>query len=193
MGTKVKNTAEIIDKIKGLKRPAVVSIDGRSGSGKSFLAKTLEESIDDCLVVHLDDYFLRPEQRSKERYEMPGGNVDHERLTEQVIKPFINDRPLVLQKFSCRTMELEEKRTVNAPSLLVLEGSYSGNDELFGYSDLHIFVTCDERTQLERLKVREGSKLTDFMTRWIPLEETYFSACHIRETSELILDTTKKG
>ena len=48
---------------------AIVAIEGGSASGKTTLASVLENKYK-CTVFHMDDFFLRPEQRNKE-YESP--------------------------------------------------------------------------------------------------------------------------
>ena len=59
--------------------PLVVAIDGRCGSGKTTVAALLAQRLD-CTVLHADDFFLRPEQRTPQRMAQPGGNFDRERF-----------------------------------------------------------------------------------------------------------------
>ena len=71
------------------------AIEGGSGSGKSSLSKMLEERYD-CNVFHMDDFFLRPEQRVPERFMEPGGNVDRERFLETVLLPLSKNETINL-------------------------------------------------------------------------------------------------
>ena len=48
----------------------IVAIDGRCGSGKTTLAAKLQKQLH-CSVFHMDDFFLRPEQRTEERFAAP--------------------------------------------------------------------------------------------------------------------------
>ena len=64
----------------------IIAIDGRCASGKSALASNLENELG-CAVFHMDDFFLRPEQRTPQRYAEPGGNVDRERFWEEILEP----------------------------------------------------------------------------------------------------------
>ena len=57
----------------------LVAIDGRCTAGKTTLAASLQAQLE-CNVFHMDDFFLRPEQRTPERLRQPGGNVDFERF-----------------------------------------------------------------------------------------------------------------
>ena len=59
---------EQIDSLLTGNRPVLVAIDGPCTSGKTTLAGKLAE-IYDCNLLHMDDYFLRPQQRTEERFE----------------------------------------------------------------------------------------------------------------------------
>ena len=63
-----------------------IAIDGSCTSGKSTLAAALASELD-CNLFHMDDFFLRPQQRTAERYAEAGGNVDYERFYREVLKP----------------------------------------------------------------------------------------------------------
>ncbi|MBQ4050287.1 MAG: hypothetical protein IJD13_01520, partial [Oscillospiraceae bacterium] len=75
-----------IDRLLAEKEAVTVAIDGSCASGKSTLAAALTERYD-CNLFHLDDFFLRPEQRTPERFAEVGGNVDYERFQEEVLLP----------------------------------------------------------------------------------------------------------
>lgn len=68
------------------KQPLIIAIDGRSASGKTTLAKELNELFL-SEVIHMDDFFLQPEQRTEERLSEVGGNVDRERFLREVALP----------------------------------------------------------------------------------------------------------
>ena len=70
----------------------VLAIDGPCGSGKTTLAALLAR-LYDCPVFHADDFFLRPEQRTPARFAEPGGNLDRERLLEEVLAPLRQGQP----------------------------------------------------------------------------------------------------
>ena len=75
-----------IDELLTQKDMVIVAIDGKCTSGKTTLASKLAQ-IYDCNVFHMDDFFLRPEQRTPERFAEVGGNVDYERFQEEVLLP----------------------------------------------------------------------------------------------------------
>ena len=53
------------------KAPLLAAIDGRCGAGKTTLAAQLQRRFG-WSVLHMDHFFLRPEQRTEERLRMPG-------------------------------------------------------------------------------------------------------------------------
>ena len=85
----------------------IVAIDGRCGSGKTTLAAKLQKQLH-CSVFHMDDFFLRPEQRTEERFAAPGENVDHERFLEEVLLPLRSAQAVTFRPFSCARQQLGE-------------------------------------------------------------------------------------
>ena len=119
------------------KRPLIAAIDGRCASGKTTAANLLQEQYG-WTVVHADDFFLRPEQRTPERYAEPGGNLDRERLKEEVLMPLREGKPVNYRRFDCSKMELGETVSVPLTDLVIVEGSYSLHPELRrnGYTNM---------------------------------------------------------
>ena len=68
------------------KASMLIAIDGRCAAGKTTLAALLKKEIN-CNIIHMDDFFLRREQRTLERMQEPGGNVDYERVLREVMVP----------------------------------------------------------------------------------------------------------
>ena len=71
-----------IDRLMAERERVIVAVDGGSASGKTTLGALLQ-SVYACPVFHMDDFFLRPEQRTPERFSEPGGNVDRERFLSE--------------------------------------------------------------------------------------------------------------
>ncbi|MBQ1383027.1 MAG: hypothetical protein IIY73_03870, partial [Solobacterium sp.] len=82
----------------------IIAVDGRCASGKTTLAARLSAQLD-AQVLHMDDFFLRPEQRTPERYTEPGGNVDRERVYD-VLKQVKSGDAGAFRRFDCDAMEL---------------------------------------------------------------------------------------
>lgn len=158
------------------KSPLLIAIDGRCASGKTSLAAQLNAACG-CSVVHMDDFFLRPEQRTRERYETPGENVDHERFLNEVLLPLSRGEAALYRPFDCSTLTLREAIRLECNGVIVIEGSYSCHKALFPYYDLSVFLSLPPQKQMQRIIARDGEEYAKvFAEKWIPLEEQYFAA-----------------
>lgn len=170
-------------------RPVLIALDGRCASGKTTLAARLQAACG-CGVVHLDDFFLRPEQRTQERYAAPGGNVDHERFLSEVLLPLRRGEAAWYRPYDCADRRLTDPIRVEPSPVLVAEGSYSCHPALWPHYDLRVFLTVPPEEQLRRVAARSGPQAAEvFRTRWIPLEERYFAAYQIADKCDLCFET----
>ena len=175
-----------IDSLLAQKPQVVVGIDGPCTSGKTTLAAKLEK-LYDCNVIHVDDFFLRPQQRTVERYATPGGNVDYERFREEVLIPLQNANPFSYRPFDCKTFTLSQPVFVAPKKLTIIEGSYC-NHPYFGEPyDLKIFLTITPELQRQRILQRPTFLHQQFFDRWIPMEQMYISHFGIREKCDIVL------
>ena len=162
-----------------------LAIDGPCASGKSTLAKTLAD-IYRCPVVHMDDFFLQPHQRTPERLAQPGGNVDYERFDAQVLSPLYRNEAARYRPWRCRTGDLGPEITLCPAPLMVFEGSYSLRPDLRERYHLRIWTEAPWETRLERIAQRGPGCTARFQQVWIPLEDRYFAACQVKECCQLV-------
>lgn len=181
-----KEIQEKIDELLAQNRRVIVAIDGRCAAGKTTLSAALERYYG-APVIHMDDFFLPPELRTPERYGEPGGNVHYERFLEEVVRPLKDWQPFAYRRFLCKTFTYDtEPVQVTPERLVIIEGSYSFHKAFGAYADLKIFLTVDEAEQKERI-IRRGGDYEAFRTRWIPLEERYFTTQKPMEKADIIL------
>ncbi len=166
---------DAIDRLTRGGRRLTVAIDGRCAAGKTTLARQLQEQYG-CPVFHMDDFFLRPGQRTLERYREPGGNVDRERFLEEVLAPLARGDAVRYRPFSCARMALGPAVSVPPAQLAVVEGAYSLHPGLAGYYGCTVFLDIDPDLQRRRILQREGpERARVFAEKWVPLEEAYFA------------------
>lgn len=166
----------------------LVAIDGNCAAGKTTLAGELAQRID-CNVIHMDDFFLRPEQRTEERLQQPGGNIDWERFQKEVLLPLVEEKTFSYRPFSCRTMQLSDSVHVGHKRITIIEGSYACHPELVSAYDFKIFLSLTKPQQIDRIRVRNGEeRLSDFVQKWIPMEERYFQTFDIKNQCELVVE-----
>lgn len=175
-----------VDSLLKAKAAVNVAIDGNCGAGKSALA-SLVSGIYDCNVFHMDDFFLRPEQRIRRRLDEPGGNADWERFYGEVITGLKSGKLFTYRKYDCKTQKLGGPVPVTPKALNIIEGSYSVHPELIGFYDLKIFLQVRASEQSARILKRNGAEMHGkFLSEWIPMENRYFEAFDIKEKCDLI-------
>lgn len=163
------------------KSTLLLAIDGRCAAGKTSLAAHLAGGCD-CNVIHMDHFFLRPEQRTMERLQQAGGNVDYERFLAEVLIPLYEGQTFSYRPFNCHKQEMEEAVLILPKPLTIIEGSYSCHPALKSHYDLSVFLNVDAAEQIRRIRQRNGADSVQmFQDRWIPLEEHYFHSFHIQK------------
>lgn len=167
----------------------IVAIDGRCGSGKTYLAELIGTFFP-CNILHMDDFYLPFEQRPKNWQEIPAGNMDLERFLTEVLNPIRAGRQAVYRPYHCQKNCMGETIQLTPCNLTVAEGSYSHHPMLAAAYDLTIFLTCSKEEQSRRLRMREGERFPVFEKQWIPLEENYLRHCSIEANSQIVLDTS---
>ena len=179
---------ESIDRLCREKERVVVAIEGGSASGKSTLAEMLSE-IYDCSLLHMDDFFLRPEQRSEQRLSEIGGNIDRERFEEEVALPLCRQERVCFRPFDCGTQTLGDPIEVEPKPLTVVEGVYSTHLALPRYYDLALFLDIDPELQKKRIEIRNTPFFAKrFFEEWIPLEERYFEGADVKLRADMIIE-----
>ena len=164
-----------IDELLTQKDMVIVAIDGKCTSGKTTLATKLAE-IYDCNVFHMDDFFLRPEQRTPERFAEVGGNVDYERFKEEILIPLQDGKQFSYRPFDCSTFTLANPVTVIPKQLNIIEGTYSHHPYFGNLYDLKVMLTVTPELQRERILQRPAFLHQRFFEQWIPMENRYFES-----------------
>lgn len=165
----------------------LVALDGRCAAGKTTLANALGERYG-WNVVHMDHFFLRPEQRNPQRLSVPGENVDHERFFEEVMLPLREGRPVCYRPFDCHAMAMGEPIQLDPRPVTIVEGAYACHRTLWEFYQVRAFLTVDPDLQQARIRQRNGLEgLRAFQERWIPLEEAYFAAWKLEQRCDYLL------
>ena len=178
-----------IDAVRQCGSTVLVAIEGRCASGKSTLADRLSIHYA-CPVIHMDEFFLRPEQRTPERYATPGENIDHERFLEEVLLPIRRGQAVSYRPYDCQTQQLADASALPVSPIYIVEGSYSCHPALRHHYDLRLFLTVEPEEQMRRITERNGPVYAEvFRDRWIPLEEAYFAACNVETCCDNVYHT----
>lgn len=183
-----KKAAEAVEKLcrKEKNKILVVAIDGKSGSGKTTLAEKLKE-IFGGNIFHMDDFFLRPEQRTQSRLAEVGGNVDYERFAN-VLEQIKRGEKVCYQAYDCKTQNLKPMVFMEPKRLNLVEGAYSMHPYFGDSYDLKIALDIDGQEQKRRILCRNGKAMyARFESEWIPKENDYLKKYKILQKSDLRL------
>ncbi len=179
----------VLDRIKKFdsSRKIVVAVDGRAASGKTTLANSLKSAVG-AEIVHMDDFFLPLNLRTKERFKTAGANVHYERFAKEVLPYIRQNSDFSYRKFSCSKMDFDSVVQVKNSPVVIVEGAYSCHPILGKYYDFSVFSDVEKSEQMRRIILRDGKEKAEmFQKRWIPLEEEYFKAYKIAEKCDILI------
>lgn len=163
----------------------VVALDGRSGSGKSVLARALADRLAAAVpvtvqIVGLDDVY-------------PGwdgllGAVPV--LRRWLLEPLATGHPAGHYRYDWARGTYGAWRPVAPGGVLLVEGVGSGAAALAPYRGLLIWVRAPDGVRRARAIGRDGAVLAQRWQRWADQEERYLDRDDPRGHADLIIDTT---
>ncbi|MEI7890103.1 MAG: hypothetical protein WCI34_07315, partial [Actinomycetes bacterium] len=121
---------------------AVIAIDGRSGSGKSFLTDGLAEACG-AQIIRLEDLYGG----------WDGLKNGVERAAES-LNSLASGQPVSVPHFNWRTQQWDEPWRLAPTTLLIVEGCGAGASELAQWTSLLIWVEADSQTRKDRAQAR---------------------------------------
>lgn len=148
-------------------RPLKVGIDGRCGSGKTFLADSLAPRLRsagfEVLRPSVDGFHHRKAHRySKGEYSAVGyyeDAFDYAAVVSHLLQPLSGETfPIVCRRAShdVRTdVALDEPMAVSADTVLLFDGVFLFRHELNAYWDLRVLVQVDPVTSVSRAVERD--------------------------------------
>lgn len=181
-----KTIQRICEKLNSLQQEWILlAIDGSCTAGKTTLTKKLQACYD-CNVFHMDDFFLRPEQRTPQRLAEAGGNVDYERFREEVLLPLRKGEAFSYRPYDCGTGNLKEPVAVMPKRINIIEGTYSHHPYFGNAYDLKVVLQVSPEKRTERILKRPGFLHKRFFAEWIPMEQRYFEAFSIESSCDIL-------
>ena len=179
---KLKNLIE--DNIK--RHPFIIAIDGPCASGKTTLSRWLCD-IYHLNLVHMDDFYLPFDKRTKELSHLPGGHMDYDRIIDDILIPLSSSLTASYKPYDCHNDRYLKPLTIDHTKATIIEGSYSIHPKLRKYYDLKIFIDIEKELQLDRLAARNLTTFDNFKNIWIPKEEYYFDKCNVRNACDFVI------
>ena len=134
----------------------IIALEGRCGSGKSTISKLLK----DVTVIEMDDHF-----DSKDNPV----NVEY---IDRLLSSLELGKTISEKCYDCSSNSYYEKQK-EVKNIVVVEGVYGYLPQLRKHFDFLAYVVLDKKLQIERIKSRKN--FNQFIEKWIPREEEYFS------------------
>ena len=169
-------TLEALIAQKGL---ALIALDGMAASGKTTLASALYAAIPGCCVVHMDDFFLPQQKRTREHYARTLAWADVQRVRDEILAPLSLGEDAVYRPYVHHPEPrfLDPVRIPKDVRAVIVEGAYSLNPALYAFYDLRLLMTVSAQTQQSRIRARNGEALlAKFVSEWIPMENRHIDA-----------------
>ena len=187
-----------ISKIKELmihgNKPILVAIDGRSGTGKSTIAKIIAARLNGVEIT-ADDFWIggsNEEWDKRSPQEKASLAIDWKRLRGEALEPLLAGKPASWHPFDWKAGKGLATHFINrGPTrLVVLDGAYSARPELSDIIDLSILVEVpDDSNRRDRLVKRENREYMDnWHRRWDPAENYYFSKVRPKDFFDIIIE-----
>ena len=156
----------------------IIAIDGLGGAGKTTLATLISSALDECPVIHTDDF------ASWEN------NLDWwPRLRNQVLEPLRSNRTARYQRYDWIARELGEWVEVAPAPFIILEGVSSSRDQFRGDLSFTVWVQTPRLQRLCRGLARDGEQMRSYWEQWMRDEDRYFA----RERPDLRADMVVDG
>lgn len=175
------------------KRPILVALDGRSGTGKTTIAREIAERLGGVEIV-ADNFWAGGSNEEwdrkspKEKAEMA---IDWRRVRTEVLEPLLAGQPAAWHPFNWKTGHGLSDETLHSEPrpLIVLDGAYSTRPELQDITDVRILVEVpSDNDRRKRLREREGEDfMKDWHARWDEAEDYYFTKVRSRDSFDLVI------
>lgn len=170
--------ARVLDHIDDrLQAQSIISIAGESGSGKSTMAMSLKELLEQqsyhVVILHMDDYYLLPPTDNHNARLADLAHVGPQEVNLGLLQQHLDDykagaklidKPLV----HFRENEIRsEVLTLEEPSILIIEGTYV---TLLRDVDVRVFMTRDYHQSYKDRLARGRDQGTAFIEKVLSLE-----------------------
>jgi len=176
----------------GATSPVRVALDGRSGAGKSTVARQVGVRTG-ALVVDGDDFYRGGDDAFWDAAG-PAKKVDlviDWRRQRLLLTCLARGERARWQPYDWEADDGRLGAVVDAgpAAVVLLDGAYSARPELADLLTLRVLLEVPRPTRRERLLLREGERYrAEWEARWSEAEDLYFETLVPRESFDLVLD-----
>ncbi|GAA6526690.1 AAA family ATPase [Intrasporangium sp. DVR] len=165
---------------------AVVAIDGRSGAGKTTLARGVAAELatyGTVEMVHMDAIY-------------PGWDglaESSEILATRVLEPLSRASPAAYPRWDWEEGGWDGSVTVRPADFLVVEGCGCSVGPARPFTSVAVFMEAEREQRMHRGLTRDGETYRPHWQRWAAQEEAVFAADGTRARADLVIDTSTGG
>lgn len=154
----------------------VISIDGRSGAGKSSLAAALSSELA-APIVSLEDLY--------------GGWDGLERgislLVSDVLEPLSAGRTAQVPRYDWVAGDWGEPWVLDPPAVLIVEGVGAGAKRAAVYVSLLIWIEEPATVRKERAIARDGATYAPYWDMWAAQEDALLAREHTPDRADFLI------
>ena len=190
----IESAISKIEKLmKNNTKSILVALDGRSGTGKSTIAKEIANRLGGVEILADNFWAGGSDEEWDKRTPQEKSNtaIDWKRIRNEVLEPLLSGEPASWRSFDWKAGKGLAKNAIkcNPTKLIVLDGAYSSRPELQDIIDLSILVEApDDFNRRTRLINREGKNYMDnWHKRWDPAEDYYFSNVRPKSSFDIVI------
>lgn len=142
-------------------RPFIVAIDGLSGAGKTTLVNQLSNTLNNCVIIHIDDHIVERAKRyhtgQEEWFEYYQLQWDTKYLSEHLFEALHGNKELVTLPFYNKEKDIisQESLRIFPSGIVIIEGIFLLRSEWKAYYDYTIFLDCPREIRSERVLHRD--------------------------------------
>lgn len=173
-------------------KPLLVGLDGRSGVGKSTLARALADRLDAAVIEGDDFYAGGIELRTDGPESRAAACIDWTRQ-RSVLEALAAGREARWRAFDWQAFDgrlLNEPTNLKPRTVVILEGVYAARPDLADLLDLRVVLVAPEEVRLARLFGREGT-IGPWERQWHEAEEFYFGAVMPPESFDVVVSSSE--
>ncbi len=157
-----------------------MAVDGRSGSGKSSIARELQAEWSGSRLLALEELY-------------PGWDgllpaIDL--LAQWILRPLASGKAARYRRYNwVEARFADDWVDLGRPSRLIVEGVGALAASLREFISVGVWVEADAATRYQRAMARDGDLYRPHWQRWAAQEETYLRSDDPRSVAEVVIDT----
>lgn len=155
----------------------VLVIEGRSGAGKTTLARKIAARLE-APLIHMDNLYAG----------WDGLDEGVARIREWVLEPLAAGETAAWRRWDWAAHEYAEHHPVPEADWLVIEGVGAGAGALRPYLSGIVWLNSSTAVRKRRALARDGETYAPHWQRWAAHEDAFYAAERVAEHADLIVE-----